>query len=102
MRYVFDNLRVARGRLRVVRAGRQRRCGRVAQALLAHSLHFAFLRLRELRRNDDQAQVDHEEGANLGGAEASQSDWTDCRSASNAFFYAFLCSLQITTISSTK
>lgn len=61
MRNVFDNFAVARGRLRIVGARCQRRCGRVAQALLSHALHFAFFRFGELRRDDDQTQVDHEE-----------------------------------------
>lgn len=65
MRNVLDDLAVARGRLRVVRTRRQRRRGRVAQPLLAHALHFALLRLGELRRNDDQTQIDHEERADL-------------------------------------
>lgn len=65
MGYVFDNLRVARGRLWVVGAARQRRCWRISGTLLAHSLHLALLRLRELGGDDDQAQVDHEERANL-------------------------------------
>lgn len=58
---VFDDLGIACRRLRVVRAARQRRGGCVACSLLSHALHFTFLCLRELRGNDDQAQVDHEE-----------------------------------------
>lgn len=61
MRDVFDNFRIARGRLRVVGAARQRRGGCVACSLLSHAFHFAFLCLRKLGGNDDQAQVDHEE-----------------------------------------
>lgn len=64
---VFDDLGVAGGRLRVVCAAGQGRGGRVAGALLPHSFHFPFLRLRELCGDDDQAQVDHEEGADLWG-----------------------------------
>lgn len=65
MGYVFDYLGIARGRLRVVGAARQRRCGRIAGPFLPHALHLTLLRLRELGGNDDQAQVDHEERANL-------------------------------------
>lgn len=64
---VFDDLRVASGRLRVVCAAGQGRGGGVSGPLLPHSFHFPFLRLRELGGDDDQAQVDHEERTDLLG-----------------------------------
>lgn len=62
---VLDNLRIAAGRLRVVCAGRQRGRGGEAGPLLAHSLHFALLRLGELGCDDDETQVDHKKRSNL-------------------------------------
>ena len=60
-----DDLAVAVGRLRVGEAAQRRR--RVeARALRLHLGRLAPLRLRELRRDDNQAQVDHEERADLG------------------------------------
>ena len=59
-----DDLAVAVGRLRVGEAAQRRR--RVeARALRLHLGRLAPLRLRELRRDDNQAQVDHEERADL-------------------------------------
>ena len=43
----------------------QRAAAVVARTLRAHLLSLAFLRLRELRRDDDQTEVDHEERTNL-------------------------------------
>lgn len=65
MRYVFDDLSIAAGGLRVVCTGSQSGGRCEARSLLTHSFHFAFLRLRELRRNDDQTQIDHEERSDL-------------------------------------
>ena len=60
-----DDLAVAVGRLRVGEAAQRRR--RVeARALRLHLGRLAPLRLRELRRDHNQAQVDHEERADLG------------------------------------
>ena len=63
-----DDLAVAVGRLRVGEAAQRRR--RVeARALRLHLGRLASLRLRELRRDDDQAQVDHEERPDLGSGQ---------------------------------
>lgn len=65
-----DDLAVAVWRLRVGEAAQRRR--RVeARALRLHLGRLASLRLRELRRDHDQAQVDHEERPDLGSREAS-------------------------------
>lgn len=45
--------------------GRQRAGGQTASSLLLHQLMFSLLRLRELRGDDHQAQIDHEERADL-------------------------------------
>lgn len=62
---VFHDFSIASRRLRIVSARGQCRGWRETGSFLTHSLHFTFLRLTELRCNDDQAEVDHEEGANL-------------------------------------
>lgn len=65
MCYVLDDLSIAAGGLRVVCTGSQRRGRSEARPLLSHSFHFPFLRLCELRRNDNQTQIDHEERSDL-------------------------------------
>ncbi|CAN8007294.1 unnamed protein product, partial [Ixodes pacificus] len=63
VREVLDDLGVA---TRVRDGGRrQRGAGVVASAFHTHALHLSLLGLRELRRDDYQAQVDHEEGPDL-------------------------------------
>ena len=59
-----DDLAVAVGRLRVGEGG-ERGGGLEAGALGLHLGRLAALRLGELGRDDDQAQVDHEERADL-------------------------------------
>lgn len=61
---VLDDLAVARRRLAGRRAG-QRRRRLVTSPFQPHPLHFPFLGLGELRRYHHQAQVDHEERADL-------------------------------------
>lgn len=62
---VLDDLGVTGRRLGVVGAGSERRRGCEAGPLLSHPFHLALLRLGELRCDDDQAEVDHEEGTDL-------------------------------------
>jgi len=64
VRRVLDEFVVASARLR---AARQRAAARRLEPLPLgqHARHLALLRLRELRRYDNQAQVDEEEGADL-------------------------------------
>ena len=61
---VLDDLAVTRRRFAVRCAG-QRRRRLIARPFQPHPLHFALLGLGELRGYHHQAQVDHEERANL-------------------------------------
>lgn len=62
---VLDDLGVAGGGLTVVGGGGQGGGGGKPGPLLPHALHLALLRLRKLRGYHDQAEVYHEEGADL-------------------------------------
>lgn len=62
---VFYDLCIAAGGLRVVGARRQGGGGGEPGPFLSHSLHFAFLCLRELRGDNHETEVDHEERPNL-------------------------------------
>lgn len=65
MRDVLDDLRVAAGGLAVVGGWGQGAAALEAGAFEPHALHLALLRLGELGGYDDEAEVDHEEGADL-------------------------------------
>lgn len=60
---VFDDFGVTSCRLRGIRGRGERRGRMVTRALQPHSLHFPLFRFRELSRDYDQAEVDHEERA---------------------------------------
>lgn len=63
--YVLDDFRVARGWLAVV-GGRGQRAGALEPgSFQPHPLHLALLRLRELGRDHDQAEVYHKKGTDL-------------------------------------
>lgn len=71
-----DDLAVAVGSLRVVGEAGERG-GRVEPgALRLHLGRLAPFRLRELRGDDDQAQVDHEERADLPHERKQRVPWT--------------------------
>lgn len=72
MRDVLDDLSVARRRLRVVSARSESRRRGEARSLLPHSFHFPLLCFTKLRRNDDQAQVDHKKRADLGSEKRAE------------------------------
>lgn len=63
--YPLDDFGVTSSRLRGIRGRGERRGRMVTRALQPHPLHFSLLRFRELRRDYDQAEVDHEERADL-------------------------------------
>lgn len=63
--YPLDDFGVASSRLRGIRGRGERRGRMVTRAFQPHPFHFSLLRLRELRRDYDQAEIDHEERADL-------------------------------------
>lgn len=66
--YPLDDLGVTSSRLRGIRGRRESRGRMVARALQPHPLHLPLLRLRELRRDYDQAEINHEERTDLQNA----------------------------------
>ena len=64
VRHVLDDLVVTAARFGVVAAA-ERTARPTTLPFDQHSLRLALLRLRKLRRDDDEAEVDHEEGAGL-------------------------------------
>lgn len=63
--YPLDDFGVTSSRLWGIRGRRERRSRMVARAFLPHPFHLSLLRFRELRRDHDQAKVDHEKWTDL-------------------------------------
>lgn len=85
---VLDDLGVARVRFR--HGARRQSARRVEPSTLhLHALHLAFLRLRELRGDDDETQVDQEEGPDLREGEESEA-FQAMIWIFNFFFYFFI------------
>jgi len=63
--YPLDDLGVTGSRLRGIRGRRKGRGRMITRALQPHPLHLSLLGLGELRRDYDQAKIDHEERTDL-------------------------------------